>query len=155
MAERYFGGWRSDARPGLACGSDSLSAAEEPLPRPDGKRELTARSRAGPAVLRAWYRPCVRSGDSLALDCVNDLLTGSRSSRLYRSLVLGGGALSTTSFASFPAEKHPSQLVLYGIPAPGSTAQRLDGLMQQQVAQLAEGGPTPEELRRYAKVRQL
>lgn len=37
----------------------------------------------------------------------SDILSGSRSSRLYRSLVLSGKALAASTYSSYPAEKFP------------------------------------------------
>lgn len=150
LAERYFGGWGSLGTPGEGCNG---GANEEALAVPAGTdREVRTRSRAGPAVLRAYYRPCIRDLEATAaMDMVSDALTGSRSARLYRNLVLGGAALSTTSFATFPAEKHPSLFAVYGIPAPGRSAAELDAALQGEVAAIVEDGPTASELRRYQK----
>ncbi len=185
LAEKYFGGWKSGATPGVFCsggvgGGDSIvPGGEEPLPIPpliiydrskssspsaavvpigtrSTSRELLAKSIAGPAVLRAFYRPCIR--DTLAaanLDLINDTLTGSRSARLYRNLVEQGKALTVSSYASFPAEKHPGQFIMYGIPAPGVSPEELDLLMQAEVASLVERGPSETEVRRYAKAAKM
>jgi predicted Zn-dependent peptidase len=193
LAEKYFGGWKSLATPGMFCGG--AGGVEEPLPIPPlvdytlnvattmgssssssktksksitssstalpigtgaTSRELLAKSIAGPAVLRAFYRPCIR--DTLAaanLDLINDTLTGSRSARRYRNLVEEGKALTVSSYASFPAEKHPGQFIMYGIPAPGVSPEKLDLLMQAEVASLVERGPTDTEVRRYAKAARM
>jgi len=181
LAEKYFGGWRSAATPGAFCSEGGRGDGEgEALPIPplldfsessfssptrnstppigsgSNSRELLAKSIAGPAVLRAFYRPCIR--DTLAtsnLDLINDTLTGSRSARLYRNLVEEGKALTVSSYASFPAEKHPGQFIMYGIPAPGVSPEELDLLMQAEVASLVERGPTETEVRRYAKAAKM
>lgn len=49
----------------------------------------------------------------------SDLLSGTRSSRLYRSLILGGKALTASAYASYPADKYPATFSLYSIPAKG------------------------------------
>jgi predicted Zn-dependent peptidase len=183
LAEKYFGGWKSIATPGGFCGvgeeeslpipplvlnklsnnldsspSTSTSSSTTSLPIGTGStnRELLAKSIAGPAVLRAFYRPCIRDTLSTSnLDLVNDTLTGSRSARLYRNLVEQGKALTVSSYASFPAEKHPGQFIMYGIPAPGVSPEKLDLLMQAEVASLAERGPTETEVRRYIKAARM
>ena len=152
LADKYFGGGHSGAAPGAACDASSLASA-----RPAGvAREVSMRSPAGPAVLRAWYRPCLRDAAAAsALDLASDALTGSRSARLYQSLVLGGKALSVSSFANFPAEKHPALMATYTIPAPGQSTEALDALVQAEVAALAAEGPTVTELRRYSKAARM
>jgi hypothetical protein len=60
----------------------------EPLARPAGAPDALAlqrRLQAGPAVMHAYYRPSVRSADSIVLDAVSDMLTATRSSRLYQA----------------------------------------------------------------------
>ena len=111
LAERYWGGWEQPAGsvPPSACDADG-HGERAARPPEDAPLQYQAESRAGPAVSIAFYRPCVRSPDSLTLDVASDLLTGSRSSRLYRGLVTPGKALTVTSFASFPAEKHANQV---------------------------------------------
>ena len=157
LAEKYFQGWESRGTPG-----EKQSVDDEVLPIPassaatttsSARGELSMRSRAGPATLRAYYRPSIRDADaSTALDMVNDCLTGGRSARLYKNLVLDQkSALSVSSYSSFPAEKHPGQFVVYGIPAPGITNKQIDALVCQEIEKLADQGPTPTELRRYKK----
>lgn len=80
LAERYFGGWQSGVAGGVPSSCDGSGAAGGPLaapPRP-GERtaaggtapawEYRARSRAGPALMHAYYRPCINSPDSVPLD---------------------------------------------------------------------------------------
>lgn len=69
LAERYWGPWRQ--APGTLAPSACSGAAEEPLAAPAAPRrqwEYRDRSRAGPALMHAYYRPCVRHPDSLPLD---------------------------------------------------------------------------------------
>lgn len=49
----------------------------------------------------------------------SDLLSGTRSSRLYRSLVLNGKALTAAAYSSYPADKHPTTFSIYSIPSKG------------------------------------
>lgn len=70
LAEQYFGGWRSDAQPPSSCAGSSaygVEALAAPLV-PKEEWQYRAKSRAGPALMHAYYRPCVRHPDSLTLD---------------------------------------------------------------------------------------
>lgn len=178
-AETYFGQWLAGGTAGAACmpsrvsSQDGRSRAglypqgpgaspkaggllEEDLPRPEGPKTLRMQSKAGPAVLRAYYRPCIRDrSTSAAMDVLSDTLSGSRSSRLYKNIVLTGKALSATSFSSFPAEKHPSQMAVYGMPAPGISLDELDRLLQREVEDIVAHGPTEKELKRYVAASQV
>lgn len=81
LAERYFGSWQPGEASGGAPGvCDSSGALGGPLAAPPRGREgaagrgtasaweYRARSRAGPALMHAYYRPCINSPDSVPLD---------------------------------------------------------------------------------------
>ena len=156
LAELYFGGWGRAVEPTASCSGAAAvgGGGEEPLAWPASGVPHSFRdwSRAGPAVVQAYYRPCGRSPDSVPLDLASDLLTGSRSSRLYSRLVLGGKALSVSSAVAYPADKHPSQFLLFGVPAKSSSTEELDYLIDGELERLGEQGPSPAELARYKKV---
>jgi predicted Zn-dependent peptidase len=154
LAEKYFGGWRasSSAVPSAGCsGINGKEELAEALPVPAGPLQMESRARAGPAVMRAYYRPCVRSADSVSLDLASDLLTGTRSSRMQRALVQAGTALTATSFATYPGDKRSCQWVTYAIPAPGGSLEALDTAVLDQIAALAGDGPSLDELGRVKK----
>lgn len=150
-AEKYFGGWRREVRRTARC--DGYE--KEPLAAPEvgQRRVMTASSKAGPLLVRSWYRPCIRNQSvSLALDAMDDFLTGSRSSRTYRNLVEKSIALSVSSYATHPGEKHATQLLSYAIPAAGVSLETLDTSLLREIEQLLEKGPSKEELMQYKKV---
>ncbi len=68
MAEKYFGGWTG---PPTAT-TPSCEIVAEALPRPaGGDMRYDARAAAGPLLVQAYYRPCVRAvKDSLALEMI-------------------------------------------------------------------------------------
>ncbi|PRW45164.1 peptidase M16 [Chlorella sorokiniana] len=157
LAERYFGGWRSDAKPPSSCAGSSGSGVETLAapPTPQAEWQYRAKSRAGPALMHAYYRPCIRHPDSLTLDLASDLLSGTRSSRLYRSLILNGKALTAAAYSSYPADKHPTTFSIYSIPPKGGSLDQLDALVTAEVAALAADGPSAEELQRYKKAARI
>jgi predicted Zn-dependent peptidase len=158
LAEKYFGPWSKEVLSRPACESPSFEThVYDEQQRLSKERSFEDRSKAGPALLRAYDRPCLGQDPtmSVALDAINDLLTGSRTSRLYSNLVSRGAALSISSFATFPAEKHPCQLVIYGIPAPGVALEELDEMIGRELAVLASQGPTKSELKRYSKAARM
>lgn len=159
LAEKYFGPWNKEvlSRPACASPSNITQVYDEQQREESRERSFEDRSKAGPALLRAYDRPCLGQDPtmSVALDAINDLLTGSRTSRLYSNLISRGAALSISSFATFPAEKHPCQLVIYGIPAPGVALEELDEMIGQELAVLASQGPTQSELSRYSKAARM
>ena len=73
LAERYFGGWRQPegALPPSTCSGSGASGREEGLPvpaAPQGEWRYEAASKAGPGVMQAYYRPCIRSPDAVPLE---------------------------------------------------------------------------------------
>lgn len=71
LAERYFGAWRQPpgSQPPSTCSGGGVGDEALAVPQvPRDQWQYQARSKAGPAVLHAYFRPCVRSPDSVPLD---------------------------------------------------------------------------------------
>ena len=83
----------------------------------------------------------------------SDLLSGSRTSRLYSRLVQAGKAYSADAVPYFPGEKHPNAFLLYALPSDALSLAQLQGAVQEQVQGLAASGPSGQELQRIKKVR--
>ena len=82
----------------------------------------------------------------------SDLLSGSRTSRLYSRLVQAGKAYSADAVPYFPGEKHPNAFLLYALPSDALSLAQLQGAVQEQVQGLAASGPSGQELQRIKKV---
>lgn len=82
----------------------------------------------------------------------SDLLSGSRTSRLYKALIETGQAYHANAVASYPGEKHPNALVLFGQPSNGVSLDGLDKAFQREVQGLTHNGPTAKEMARIRKV---
>ncbi|KAK9829270.1 hypothetical protein WJX72_004899 [[Myrmecia] bisecta] len=149
LAAKYFGGWRSASSPVA-----SPEAPAQAKPR-ESSFHLEQAAKAGPVVLQAYYRPNLKDRDAIVLDIISDLLSGSRTSRLVTQLVQTGRAFSTSAVSSYPAEKHPCTLMLYGIPAPGTTLEDMDRLLREGARNVADAGPSPNEMKRIKKAAKL
>ncbi|KAL0029844.1 hypothetical protein WJX77_003327 [Trebouxia sp. C0004] len=152
LAEKYFGGWQSmSSLPRAGSPSDT-----EPLPRPEGgPRHFEQGSKAGPLLMQAYYRPSMTSKDAVLLDIICDLLSGSRTSRLYTQLVETGQAYHANAVPSYPGEKHPNALVLFGQPSSGVSLQTLDKAFQKETQGLIHNGPSAKEMARIKKATKL
>lgn len=84
-------------------------------------------------------------------DC-SDLLSGSRTSRLYTQLVEKGQAYHANAVPSYPGEKHSNALVLFGQPSSGVSLQTLDKAFQKETQGLIHNGPSAKEMARIKKV---
>ena len=149
FAEKYFGSWASSTpRASVHIpGSAETLAFPEKLP---GK--IVDKSIAGPLLLHSFYRPSVRDmWTSIALDIADSSLTGGRSSRLEKKLVITSKALSVSSYSTFPGEKYPNQMLFYGVPASSSSLEELDRAILHELECLAGQGPTAAELEKFSK----
>jgi anti-sigma factor RsiW len=56
---------------------------------------------------------------------------------------------------AYPGDKHACAALLYALPATGVSLERMQGLLRGQLDALADAGPTPAELQRIKKVRNM
>lgn len=82
----------------------------------------------------------------------SDLLSGSRTSRLYHRFVETGQAFNANAVPSYPGEKHPNALVLFGQPSSGVSLETLDQAFQKETQGLIYQGPSAKEMARIKKV---
>ncbi|KAG2448913.1 hypothetical protein HYH02_006261 [Chlamydomonas schloesseri] len=167
LAERYWGDWQGPAgytvlprgrplAPTAAAAAAAAAAFGEADPRPEsflsgGRTSMRAAARSGPAVLLGFYRPPITSREGVVLEVAADVLTGGRTSRLVSSLVLSGRALGASVVSGYPGERRPGLALVYGIPKEGDSPERVAGLLQEQLAALAEGGVAAAELGRVVR----
>ncbi|KAL3150420.1 hypothetical protein ABBQ32_000257 [Trebouxia sp. C0010 RCD-2024] len=152
LAEKYFGGWQSMS----SLPQAGLVTQDEPLPRPQGdSRHFEQSSKAGPLLMQAYYRPPMTSKDAVVLDIICDLLSGSRTSRLYHRFVETGQAFNANAVPSYPGEKHPNALVLFGQPSSGVSLETLDQAFQKETQGLIYQGPSAKEMARIKKATKL
>lgn len=145
FAEKYFGSWKP-SKTNYATPDETLCVPGK-LP---GK--IVGKSVAGPLLLHSFYRPSIRDmWTSIALEIADSSLTGGRNSRLEKALVKTSKALSVSSYSTFPGEKYPTQMLLYGVPAGSNTLENLDGAMLREIERFVELGPTTVELEKFRK----
>jgi len=152
LAERYFGGWEDQSSgpggpttPTTSPPSTTLLTARPPDPVP----RVTAADRAGPLVLQAYYRP--GDGDpafTASIEAACAILHGTRSARLYTSLIMPGVALAAQAVPAFPGDKHPCATLLAATPGAGVDPDICSDALAREVLRLAADGPTPAEMDR-------
>lgn len=120
--------------------------AREPEQR--GERRVEILWDAEPSLRIGWHVPSARSPDAPAIALLSSLLTGGRTSRLYRRLVMQD-RLATGVFASLgPGDRYPQLLQLDASPRAPHTSAEVEAAIYEEVARLAEEGPTDAELTR-------
>ena len=95
---------------------------------------------------------CAQAVPIYGLSCCSDLLSGSRTSRLYSRLVQTGKAYSAQAVPTYPGDKHPNALLVYALPADNISLPQLDSMIEQEMQELVDKGPTESELQRIKKV---
>ena len=81
-----------------------------------------------------------------------DILSGSRTARFNRNLLQEGKAFGANIVPAYPGDKHACMSLVYSLPATGVSFSQLEGLVRQQLDNLADSGPTAAEMERIQKV---
>jgi zinc protease len=130
-------------RPKTAPSANSPNAATTT----SSKEPVVLREPGSAALLQAVYPlPDANHPDVPAIDVMDAVLTGGRSSRLYQALVESGLA-STVS--AYPAELiEPGWYTISVTAAPGQTPAKVNQVLQKSLAELRQKGVTQAELDR-------
>lgn len=98
-----------------------------------------------PAFLMGWKIPPRRTKEFNALSLAGKLLFEGDSSRLYQKLVKGEEVI--VQLFGIPDERRgPSGMAIGAIPKPGQDLSRIRDLIMDEIRDLAENGPTAEEM---------
>lgn len=120
-----------------------------PEPPQTEARQVTLELDSQPLYLEAYPCPPLKDPAYLTYEVLARLLTGGRTSRLYRSLVLEQKvALNVQVSVGFPGNKYPNRFLIYGAPAPGQTTAALAAGIAQELKALQTTPVTPAELER-------
>lgn len=138
-AEEYFG---------------PIPRAEEPPPvqvvEPEQvkERRVLVRYDAEPALRIGWKVPSAQSRDAPALYMLSSILTGGRSSRLYRRLVteerVAGGVVSSIE----PGQLYPGLFSVQASPLHPHTTVELEAAIYEELEALVRHPPAERELQR-------
>ncbi|WJI23781.1 insulinase family protein [Thermosynechococcus sp. B0] len=140
LAKVYFGRYPKGA---------AKTPTIPPEPPQTEPRQITLEFASQPLYIEAY--PCPPLGDPayLTYEILARLLSGGRTSRLYRSLVLEQKlALNVQTYVGFPGNKYPNRFLIYGAPAPGQTTAALAAGIAQELKALQTAPVTPAELER-------
>lgn len=123
--------------------SPATSAAKEP----PAKTPVVLKQPGSAALLDVVYPlPDINHPDVPAIDLMDTILTGGRSSRLYQALVESGLA---SSVSAYPAELiEPGWYSISATAAPGQELSKINLLLQLSLAALQQREVTQEELNR-------
>ena len=132
------------------------------IPRPEVKlapqtqpktAEVDKQNTPLPATLHAWLAPKQTDPDADAVDLLTNILATGRSSRLYRRLV--DEEQAAVAAQAFPFELEDAGMVgVFAIGNRGVTLERLDTLVNEEVAKVKKDGVTEEEYQKSLNSKQ-
>jgi predicted Zn-dependent peptidase len=150
LLEKYFG--RIPARPA----PPPLRTVEPPQ---TAEKIVILEDPAQPLYLEAYHKPANTDPDQPVYQAIEDILSGGRTSRLYRSLVRDKKiAVQVSSFSNFPGEKYPNLLSIQVVPSFGTSNEQVQAAVRDEIERLKRENVTAEELARFkarAKARLL
>jgi len=139
LARRYFG---------------SIPAGDPPPPVTEVEPPQTAERRvtmpwdAEPLLRMGWHVPSALHEEAVVVELLSSILTGGRSSRLHRRLVLDE-RVATGVFSSIgPGSRFPRLLQLDVTPRTPHDPEQIEALIDEEIERLIAEGPTERELER-------
>ena len=138
LAEHYFGELAAGTPPAPVRAAASLSI----------EKRLVIEDRVEmPRIYMAWHSPAMYAPGDAEMDLIGELLTSGKMSRLYRSLVYEKRvALDVSAFQS--SRELGSFFMLVVTAAPGRSLTDMTTLVDSELQQLSDEGPTTAEMER-------
>lgn len=131
----------------LRQNTDRGNVAASPVASTTKKAPIVLKQPGSAALLQAVYPlPDIKHPDVPAIDVMDAILTGGRSSRLYQALVESGLASSVSGSAAELIE--PGWYEINATAAPGQELEKIGQVLQESLAKLQEQPVTTEELNR-------
>lgn len=120
--------------------------AVEPPQR--GERRVEVVWDAEPALRIGWHVPSSLSGEAPALAMASALLTGGRTSRLYRRLILEDRLATAVVSSLGPGDRFPQLFQIDVTPRAPHAAAEVEAAVYEEIDRLASEGPDETELGR-------
>jgi predicted Zn-dependent peptidase len=141
LLDAYFG--RIPARPR----TPPLRTVE---PVQTAEKTVTLADPAQPQLMVAYHRPAVTDPDDNVYDAIDDILSGGRTSRLYRALVRDQQlAIDVDSYSGLPGEKYPNLWTVSIVPAANVPQERVLAALDAEIERLKHADVTDAELAKF------
>ena len=140
MANTYFGPY--PARPP----APKVETVEPPQMAP---KEFTLELPSQPWYLEGYHRPSINDPDHLVYDMIDSILSGGRTSRLYKSLVEESQiALAAQSLNTFPGDRFGNMIIFYVLTGADRTLDEAQEAIATELERLRTELVSQEELNR-------
>ncbi len=139
LAETYYGRYRTRSRAPDIVATPPVQSSPQ---------EITLNLPTQPWYFEGYQRPAVTDPDDAAYQIMASVLSGGRTSRLYRSLVEQEIALDVEASNGFPGDRYSNLMLLYAQPAPGHTIEEVASLLDAELQRLKTEPVSAAELER-------
>jgi zinc protease len=111
---------------------------EKPKDPPQtGERRISVKKEAQLPFLVMGYRiPNLRHPDSYVLEVVNAILSGGKSSRFYRKLILEKQLALEADSGNSHLSKDPALFYIYAVPLPGKKVEEVEKALEEEIERL-------------------
>lgn len=118
-------------------------------PKQQGERRLLVKFDANSEVLIGYHKPTYPNREAYVFDVIDALLTGGRTSRLFRRMVDQERlALSVGTGSSLPADRYDNLFFFHGFPRSPHTTKDLEDALYQEIERLKTEPVTDWELQK-------
>ena len=121
-------------------------------PEQKGERRVTVEMDMTPMLRVGWHVPALGHPDVPALNVLAEILSGGRTSRLYKAAVEGKEL--TTGFSVYhgsPGAKYPTLFAANATVKGDHSTQELEQVLYEEIGRLQREGPTQMEVNRVIK----
>ncbi len=130
IIDKYFSGIKSRPDPaGVAIRE----------PGESGEKRFIYRFESNPYLVIGWHKPSFPSRYDYIFDVVSEVLSGGKSSRLYRALVLERKIVtSIKTWNGSPGARFNNLFIVYAIPRSPHTPEEVEKAVYEEMAKLTE-----------------
>ncbi|NIM01766.1 MAG: insulinase family protein [Acidobacteria bacterium] len=138
LLRKYFGRLPAGKKPAPPRTIEPPQFVEKTIVMPDESQPLYA---------EAYHRPAAIHPDDAVYNAISDILSGGRTSRLYRGLVRDKKiAAFASAFNGFPGDKYPTLMLFYAVPTPDSSNEQVQVAIREEIERLKTEPVSEDEL---------
>jgi len=115
-------------------------------PPQSGEKRIKLAFDAAPRLIIGYHKPTLPSFDDCVFDVIDTILSGGRTSRLFKTLVEKGLAVDVNTANGFPGARYPNLFVIFAEPVSPHTCAELEEIIYNELDILKKEPVRPEEL---------